>query len=398
MADVVPAAAVEPGRADNALAYYITQLLRVAVVREMQQLQSHRSDLAPFALAAWCSFTIPSHLAWVRSMIDQCAQLVGATCLHEALGTRPSLTTDERSWAAEVRTSITEELQGMPTYYLESKIEQISPGLRTVAERYLNATSELFFVMYNTVQDPIWLEVAERTAETCVRCHFRRPPGSLWCHRHPFPRARHIVRGLPGSPHLTWSTHVMLELDADPSRRHDLQFDDTDSSGDGIVADHPSSGWWWHSTIFSSAWHQDWCGPGSGRYRWRSPDKTHHWSSFQWMDPWRVNHHRGEQPIAKAILLHMWHGTNICPPTILPWHHRLRQHQHHRRVPLPWNRRPQNCCPLEECGRGCFVPTTLFNWVVRTVKFLLCRCLEQRRQLPACTGKRIPVHCTRPFG
>ncbi len=83
-------------------------------------------------------------------MIDQCAQLVGATCLHEALGTRPSLTTDERSWAAEVRTSITEELQGMPTY-LESKIEQISPGLRTVAERYLNATSELFFVMYNTV-------------------------------------------------------------------------------------------------------------------------------------------------------------------------------------------------------------------------------------------------------
>ena len=67
MADVVPAAAVEPGRADNALAYYITQLLRVAVVREMQQLQSHRSDLAPFALTAWCPFTTLERLPHLRT-------------------------------------------------------------------------------------------------------------------------------------------------------------------------------------------------------------------------------------------------------------------------------------------------------------------------------------------
>ena len=102
MAAVMPvtASAADATRADNALAYYLMQFLRVAVVREMADLQSHRSDLAPFALATWCSFFVldnlphlrmqarfPATMAWIRSMVDQTSQLVGATCLHESLGT-----------------------------------------------------------------------------------------------------------------------------------------------------------------------------------------------------------------------------------------------------------------------------------------------------------------------
>ena len=184
------AAMTDSTRADNALAHYLIQYVRVAVVREMEALQSPRSDLAPFTMATFCSLVqlerlphlrmqsrFPALLAWARSTMEQVCQLNGSTCLEAPLGTDPCLTTDERSWAAECRDTIVEELQGMPTY-LESRIEQLCPGLRTVAERYLNSTSEMMWVMWNTIQDPVFREVAERTAETCVRCHFGRPPRS----------------------------------------------------------------------------------------------------------------------------------------------------------------------------------------------------------------------------
>ncbi len=90
----------------------------------------------------------------------------GATSTLEdaiPISTPSSLTTDERSWAAEARSTIVEELLDMPTY-LEAKVEQLPPGLRTVVERFLNSTSEMFWVMYNTIQDPVFREVAEKTA------------------------------------------------------------------------------------------------------------------------------------------------------------------------------------------------------------------------------------------
>ena len=61
MAAMVPGSAsaaeiTDATRADNALAHYLMQYVRIAVVRDMDKLQSPRSNLAPFAMATWCSF------------------------------------------------------------------------------------------------------------------------------------------------------------------------------------------------------------------------------------------------------------------------------------------------------------------------------------------------------
>ena len=84
------AAMTDSTRADNALAHYLIQYVRVAVVREMEALQSPRSDLAPFTMATFCSLVqlerlphlrmqsrFPALLAWARSTMEQVCQLNG---------------------------------------------------------------------------------------------------------------------------------------------------------------------------------------------------------------------------------------------------------------------------------------------------------------------------------
>ena len=167
-------------------------------------------------------------------MIDQTVQMVGATCLHETLGAEVGLTTDERSWAADVRSRVFGELEGMATY-LEAKIEQITPGLRTVTSRYLNAVSEMFWVLYQTLEDPILKEMAERAAETCVRCQFLRAPDTMVVPT-PVPTsvAQRITHGWIATPDAIDPRHVgPSPLDMDPGLRHDQS--GTDSSDDGIV-------------------------------------------------------------------------------------------------------------------------------------------------------------------
>ncbi len=251
MVPVSASAAVmaDASRADNALAQYLIQYVRIAVLREMEELQSPRSDLAPFTVATFSSLLqleliphlrmqsrFPALMAWARSMTEQACQLNGATCLQEPLSSTPCLTTDERSWAAECRSTIVEELQDMSTY-LEAKIEQLAPGLRTVVERYLNSTSEMMWVMWNTVQDPAFREVAERTAETCVRCRFRRPPRSAVT-----PRAVPTSYGYHHPPARIATSDVVdprdvgpMPLDTNPGLRGGLPLDASDSEGDGII-------------------------------------------------------------------------------------------------------------------------------------------------------------------
>ena len=240
-----PAMEVDPSRANNALAYYMMLWLRVQVAINQQEEPSQRSDLPPFALATWSSFMalltvphlrvesgFPMTLAWLRSMQEQTTQLVGMTCLHEQLSTSASLTTDERCWAASGRSAVIGELGQFPTW-IESRVEQLHPGLRLVVQRYVNAISELFYEMFNLLGDDALECVANRAAECCICCRFERPHASLVSPA-PFPTSS--ATGRSANPMQTPDVidHRALgpmPVESDPGRRHDLQ---SDSSGESL--------------------------------------------------------------------------------------------------------------------------------------------------------------------
>lgn len=57
-------------------------------------------------------------------------------------------------------------------------MERIHPSLRLVVERYVNAIAELFHEAAEFLPDRVLQHVADRAAEACVRCRFRRAPDS----------------------------------------------------------------------------------------------------------------------------------------------------------------------------------------------------------------------------
>ena len=95
------------------------------------------------------------------------------------------------------------------------------------------------WVMFQALHDPILREIAERSAETCLRCQFGQPP-RLMVSPSPVPTSS-AYRSTPeriATPDVIDPRDVGPHpLDADPGLRHDMQPDDTDSSGDGIVGE-----------------------------------------------------------------------------------------------------------------------------------------------------------------
>ncbi len=180
----------DASRACSALAHHTVSHLRVEAVREQRERQSHRVDVAPFALAVWSSFLVlttvphleieggfPVTLVWLRSLLEQTIQLIGSTCLAEPLSARLNLTTDDMSRAAEDRSRVYVELNKLSTW-LETRMCRITPSLRLVVERYLNSISELFHEAAEFLPDRVLQHMADRAAEACVRCRFRRAPDS----------------------------------------------------------------------------------------------------------------------------------------------------------------------------------------------------------------------------
>ena len=119
----------------------------------------------------------PVTLVWLRSLMEQTIQLIGSTCLTEPLSTRLDLTTDDMHRAAEDRSRVYMELNKLATW-LETRLDRITPSLRLVVERYVNAIAELFHEAAEFLPDRVLQHMADRAAEACVRCRFRRAPDS----------------------------------------------------------------------------------------------------------------------------------------------------------------------------------------------------------------------------
>lgn len=102
---------------------------------------------------------------------------IGAWCLDERNILHQLLTVQERQDAADARGIILEEMNGFPTW-VERRKDLLSPGLQRVLERYLNAILECHYEIFHTVPDAVFSAIANRVAEACLRCNFRRAANS----------------------------------------------------------------------------------------------------------------------------------------------------------------------------------------------------------------------------
>ena len=126
----------------------------------------------------------PMSLCWLEAMCEQSTQIIGQTCMHETLNANLGLTVVDRSDAASDRSYIIVELNALPSW-LECRVETMPPTL-TVVARYLNASSEMFWELGKLIPDKALVQVAERCAESLLRCRFTRSPGGEYgfnrCH------------------------------------------------------------------------------------------------------------------------------------------------------------------------------------------------------------------------
>ena len=177
-------------RGQTALAHHMAAYLRLQVIRQQNLREAHRVELAPISLATWNTFLqlrsipilrmeagFPRTLRWLDAMCDQSVQVIGQTCMAEHLNASLSLTVTERTEAAQQRSDIIVELNNFPTW-VEARAEQLTASLRLVLERYLNASSEMFWDLSQAIPDKALVQVAERSAEALLRCRLRRSPGS----------------------------------------------------------------------------------------------------------------------------------------------------------------------------------------------------------------------------
>ena len=182
------AAAPPPGRATSILAHCIMAHLRLAVRQEQQAKNCHRVHLPLFAMGAWgiwqsiltfqqlrleSGFPVFSHV--MRSLQEQTAQMIGITCLGESLAPFLGLSVQDRADATAERDLVKQELDDMPTW-MESRLQLLTVENREVLERYVTAITEIHYELQEHIPDPIIKTIADRFAETCIRCRFRQAP------------------------------------------------------------------------------------------------------------------------------------------------------------------------------------------------------------------------------
>ena len=182
------AAPTVAGRATSILAHSLMAHLRMAVREEQQQKNCHRVHLPLFAMGAWgiwqailtfqvlrleSGFPVFSHV--MRSLQEQTAQMIGITCLGETLAPYLGLSVQDRADATAERELVTQELDDIPTW-MESRLQLLSVENRVVLERYMTAITEIHHELQEYILDPIVKTIADRFAETCIRCRFRQAP------------------------------------------------------------------------------------------------------------------------------------------------------------------------------------------------------------------------------
>ena len=190
------------GRATSVLAHCIMAHLRLAVRQEQQERNCQRVHLPLFAMGAWgiwqailtfqllrleTGFPVFSHV--MRSLQEQTAQLIGITCLGEALAPYLGLSVQDRADAAAQRELVQQELDDMPTW-MESRLQLLTVENRVVLERYMTAFTEIHFELQDHIPDPLIKAIADRFAETCIRCRFRQAPDTVAT---PVPSASHGI-------------------------------------------------------------------------------------------------------------------------------------------------------------------------------------------------------------
>ena len=184
---MIPAA----GRATSILAHCIMAHLRLAVRQEQQERNCQRVHLPLFAMGAWgiwqailtfqqlrleSGFPVLSHV--MRSLQEQTAQLIGLTCMGESLAPFLGLSVQDRADASAQRDLVKQELDDIPTW-MESRLQLLTLENRVVLERYMTAITEIHFELQDHIPDPVIKLIAERFAETCIRCRFRQAPETL---------------------------------------------------------------------------------------------------------------------------------------------------------------------------------------------------------------------------
>ncbi len=168
----------------HALAHVNLVALAQEMRAEMAVDQCTRADTGPFALATWASWLaltlrlqerFPVTCAWVRSLHEHTTIMIGAMILSESTYLLERLTDSLREGASTQRSTIIAELSQLPCW-MEAKIERLPPEVRSDLEKMLNTVSELFYEMAEILQDMALEEMASKTAETLLRCRFRRDP------------------------------------------------------------------------------------------------------------------------------------------------------------------------------------------------------------------------------
>lgn len=186
----VATAEFDSRRGSTALTIHMGAHLRQAVIRQQNQQEQHRVDLAPFSLGTWSTFLqlrkmpqlrmeagFPRTHRWLEGMSEVSTFLIGQTCMQINMSYTLGLSIQERSDAAQDRSYIITELNSLPTW-LECRMELLTPILRNMVETYLNASSEMFWAMTKILNDSSLVQVSQRCAEAVVRCRLRRPPRS----------------------------------------------------------------------------------------------------------------------------------------------------------------------------------------------------------------------------
>lgn len=180
----------DESRSDHALAHSVMFYLKKALREEQHQVGKSRVDLGPWSMGVWSTWDalssiphlrittgFPATTSFLQSLKFQTVQMIGACCLEERGILHQQLTVSERQLAADVRGVIMEELNGFPCW-IEARKELLSPGLQKVLERFLNAILECHYEMFHIVPDAVFSTLANRVAEACLRCQFRRATNS----------------------------------------------------------------------------------------------------------------------------------------------------------------------------------------------------------------------------
>lgn len=219
------AIARDESRSDHALAHAVMFHLKKALREEQHSVGKSRVDLGPWSMGVWSTWDalssiphlristgFPATTSFIHSLKLQTVQMIGACCLEERGILHQQLTVSERQVAADVGGVIIQELNGFPCW-IGARKDLLSPGLRMVLERFLNAILECHYEMFHIVPDPVFSTIANRVAEACLRCQFRRatnspviasatPPGTPPRTSRPPSTAQALGFGPPHDPNL----------------------------------------------------------------------------------------------------------------------------------------------------------------------------------------------------